>query len=389
VVPVAAALLVALLPGVVAAQLPPRIDAPPASPNAPSAPTGQSSPSGQAVPQVPGNGGTPPRVRDPFDPVWTSVQQAPFEGFPVFPSRLSGYGNYPLPGQLGGQPGGQAGGQPGQLPHAFPLLPLAAPEVPGWPAWARLRAKQPLPYAVDLALLVRHSDRVWWRAADGDAFVPLYFHDKLRTLHTGAEVQVRQAGEFELVLHASTRFVAQGPTDVQLGALTTTGVELDVRRFTHLRVQASGRDHIVRLPDGSQLQFGGSALEGEAEGPVLVLLHRADEPSRYGGRATIYNAGARSVRWRHAFGESRLAPGERVTMFLQRPAAAAGAGLVDEGGRVTADDRAVRFEGAEGAHLSWCGARFRVEAGGSVRLDPLQGEPFAAPKAAAGGAPGR
>jgi hypothetical protein len=56
---------------------------------------------------------------------------------------------------------------------------------------------------------------------------------------------------------------------------------------------------------------------------------------------------------------------------------------------VTADDRAVRFEGAEGAHLSWCGARFRVEAGGSVRLDPLQGEPFAAPKAAAGGAPGR
>jgi len=368
------ALFGALLPSAAAAQVPQVPQVP--RPEDASKPTPP--PSGETPSDLPGS--WRPEQRDPFDPTWTSVPRPRFEGFPVFPSRLSGYGNYPVPG---GQPGAQAGGQ---LPLPFPLLPLAAPEPAGWPAWARLRSREPLPYAVDLALLVRHSDRVWWRAAVGDAFVPLYFHDKLRTLQAGGEVQVRQAGEFELLLHASTRFVAQGPTDVQLGALTATAVELDVRRFTRLRVQASGRDHVLRLPDGSQLQFGAAAEPGASEGPVLVLLQRADEPSRYGGRATLFNAGARSVRWQHAFGVCHLQPGERVTLFLRPPATTIAAPLRDDGGQMIRDGAAVRFEGAEGASLSWCGARFQVGGGRSLRLDPLQGDPFVAPPADAAGA---
>jgi len=320
-------------------------------------------------------GGSTPAPRDPLDPVWVSPPAVlPFEGFPVFPSRLSGYGNYP---SLGPSLGRSVDG----VPQGFPLLPLAGPEPPGWPGWLRLRQRQPLPFAEDLALLVQNSDRVWWRNEAEAAFVPLYFHDKLRTLKVGAEVQVRQAGEFELVLHSSTRFIAQGPTDVRIVALSATDVELDVRRFTRLRVQAMARDHLLRLPDGSQLRFAALPGEGETEGPVLVLLQRADEPSRYGGRATIFNAGARAVRWQYAFGESRLEPGQRLTMFLAPPATSIGSGLVPKGVESKPQGAALRCDGADGGTLSWCGARFEVGPGHSVRLEPLQGEPLARPPA--------
>lgn len=316
-------------------------------------------------------GATTPR--DPLDPIWTAhPRPQPFDGFPVFPSRLSGYGNYPLLGR-----------PDGQLPGNVPLLPLAGPATPGWPGWLRLRSKQPLPFADDLALLAQHSDRVWWRDDTEAPFVPLFFHDKLRTLKPGAEIQVRQAGEFELVLHTSSRVVGQGPTDLQIVALSDTRVELDVRRFTRLRVQATARDHALRLPDGSQLLLGGAPREGESEGALLVLLQRADEPSRYGGRATMFNAGARAVQWQHAFGEVRLEPGQRLTMFLRPPATTAGGALVERGVRASADGAALRFDGADGGEVSWCGARFQLGAGHSLRLDPLQGQPFA-PAAADG-----
>lgn len=329
-------------------------------------------PRGRAVtPQQPEQR-EPPQVRDPLDPIWVRPPQpAPFEGFPVFPSQLSGYGNYPFAGLSG------TGGA-GQLPANTPLLPTAPPEPPGWPRWVRLRSKEPLPYAADLALLVRHADRVWWRQATDDAFVPLYHFDKFRAAKNGAEIQVRQAGEFELLLHSSSRLVAQGPTDLQLGELTETGVAITVRQFTRLRLQVTARDHAVRLPDGSLLSVDGVPGEAEPTGSVVVLLQRADEPSRYGGRATLFNAGARSVRWRDAFGERRLEPGHRLTMFLAPPASGIGAELVARGVQTTLEGPVLRCDGADGGELSWCGARIQVGRGRHVRLDPLQGEPFAA-----------
>jgi hypothetical protein len=166
---------------------------------------------------------------------------------------------------------------------------------------------------------------------------------------------------------------------VRLVALTATEVELDVRRFTRVRVQATARDHVLRLPDGSRLRFAAVPGEGETEGPVLVLLQRADEPSRYGGRATIFNAGARAVHWQYAFGESRLEPGQRLTMFLAPPATSIGSGLVPKGVETKPLGAALRIDGADGGTLSWCGARFEVGPGRSVRLEPLQGEPLASP----------
>ncbi len=307
----------------------------------------------------------PPQPRLWLDPAWSRMpRQAEFEGFPVFPSRLSGYGAYPVPGQ----------GDPG----AIPLLPVAPPETPGWPGWLRLRQRDALPFADDLALLVQHADRVWWRREPDDAFVPLYFHDKLRTLPVGAEIEVRQAGEFELLLHTSSRVVALGPTELRLAALTEATVEIDVRRFTRLRVQTSKRDHLFRLPNGSELRIGAVPAEGEPSGEVLVLLYRAEEPSRFGGRATLFNAGSRSVRWQDAYGTHVLPPSHRLTMFLAPVPAPIPAGLVEHGSQGAAAGVALDFPGSDGAALSWCGARFEVGPGRTLRLDPLQGAPFAA-----------
>jgi hypothetical protein len=155
-------------------------------PTLPGAQQGQQGQQGQ-----PGNGrqGTAeqqgpvidPRPRDPIDPTWTRLQQArQFQGFPVFPTRLSGYGAYP---------------SSGTPPSGFvPVLPPAGPEVADWPGWLRLRGREALPYSPEVALLVRHTDRVWWRRDPEAAFVPLFFHDKIGALRAGSEVQVRQAG---------------------------------------------------------------------------------------------------------------------------------------------------------------------------------------------------
>lgn len=314
-----------------------------------------------------------PRLQHPLDPVWTSMPRQPtFEGFPVFPSRLSGYGSYPTTGGAGDR---------SAIP--VPLLPIAPPEDPGWPSWARLQSRRPLPFASDLALLVQNSDRVWWRQRPDDPFVPLYFHDKLSTLAPGAEVEVRQSGEFELLLHTSSRFVASGPTAVRVTALDDDAVELQIPVFTRLRVQARAREHRLRLPDGSTLRIPAAPLEGELEGPVLLLLERADEPGRFGGRATIFNAGARAVVWQYAFGEVTLQPGRRVTFFLLPPRTPVADALrVDGAAAAIEDGRQVLVRGGEATEVAWCGARFRVPPGTELRLDALQGAPFAPPPAA-------
>jgi hypothetical protein len=72
-------------------------------------------------------------------------------------------------------------------------------------------------------------------------------------------------------------------------------------------------------------------------------------------------------------------------MFLAPPATGIGSGLLTQGGRTTMDGAALQFDGADGAELSWCGARFQVGPGRRVRLEPLQGEPFAADASPAGG----
>ncbi len=325
-----------------------------------------------AAPQGQGQNPNPgTRPRDPLDPVWQRpTPPPPFRGFPVFPSRLQGL--YPTaPGT------GAAGGVTPLAPGLFPfgrlgVEPLPADDEPaGWPAWARTRDRAPLPFAPDLALLVRNSDRVWFTTGGDEPFVPLFFHDKLRTLSVGGEVQVRQSGEFELLLHSSTRLQARGPNHVRLVALAEDAVEVECRQLTYLRVQASTRRHRVSLPDGSRLEF-----QATIEEPMRcdLVLQRADEPAWLGGRATITNFGDNTVDWVHCAGVSKVEPGQQVTFFLQPPTGFVAAPLAATAVSTEKSGEVVlcRAEGAPG-NVTWCGARFEVPAGASVRLDPQQG----------------
>jgi hypothetical protein len=316
-------------------------------------------------------GGFNPGLFNRFDPVWNRLPTGPaFKGFPVFPAGLSGYGNYP---QVSGQVA------------AVPMLPAAEDDT-GWPRWLRLREREPLPFSPESALLVRHGDRVWWRAGAEDAFIPLFYWAKLQALSTGAEVEVRQTGDFELLLHDSSRLISRGPMQVRIDELTPESVALQIKCFTWCRLRVSRRTHTIAMPDGSHLLIDPSA-EGPDPlilGPALLVLERADEPGRYGGRARVFNAGNHDVLWRHALGETVLSPGHVVTMFLDPPASPIQRRLDSGGAAQTADGEAVRFDADTRADVTWSGARFEVGPGRSVRLDPVQGSLAPPPAGAAG-----
>ncbi len=346
------------------------------------------------VPQSGADGAGRAPIQDPLNltPVW--VNSSPpntFRGFPVFPSALQGYGAYPAaPGSLGaGAPG--AGNNLGALfggnrvgPPLLQLLPRRPPLPPaepenGWPGWARLRERNPLPYAPDLALLVRHSERVWWREASDEPHVPMAFYDKLRTLKAGADVEVRQAGDFELMLHDGSHVVSRGPSAMAIDKLGNDEVVLRFARLTKLRLFGHERAQKVVLPDGSMLLWGAATPELQGE-PVDVHVDRqTSEPGWLGGRATITNYGVREVVFRHAFGEQTLHSGERLTFFLAAPTSDVGAALVTRDLDVQrAVGTATCKAGALPGEVRWSGASFTVPAGRSLRLEALQGDPFAA-----------
>ena len=333
---------------------------------------------------------TSPRLLEGLTPVWVDLPPGqPFQGFPVFPQGLSGYGAYPRPGvlpDLSRMRELQQEIRDRRLSDPAPALVPAEPEPPGWPRWARLKDKEPLPYAENLALLVRHTDRVWWRGVDEDAFVPLYFYEKFTTLGVGSQVEVRQAGEFELLLHNSTRIISKGPIALRLAAMDQTTVVVELQALTWTRLRVTQRDHTFVLPDGSKIRITPAAAGAEPMGPALLFLLRADEPGWVGGRASIFNAGQRPVLYQNAFGETTLEPGQRTTFFLHPPQQPIPAAVAAEGITLEADGRALRGRAAGPAHVSWCGARFSMEANTTLRIDPLQGQPFAAPSGTASSA---
>jgi hypothetical protein len=342
-----------------------------------------------AMPQPSADGRAP--TQDPLNltPVWVSSSPPnTFRGFPVFPTALQGYGAYPTAPGTQGAPaagngfgslfGGNRLGPPVlQLLPRRPPLPPAEPEN-GWPGWARLRERKPLPYAEDMALLVRHSERVWWRAASDEPHVPMAFHDKLRTLQAGADVEVRQAGDFELLLHDGGYVVSRGPAAMAIEKLDAGEVALRFARLTRLHLVGRERAQKIVLPDGSLLLWGAATQEQQGE-PVDVNVERLTrEPGWLGGRARITNYGRREVVFRHAFGEQTLRAGERLSFFLAASASDVGAALVTRDLEVQrAAGTATCKAGATAGEVRWCGASFTVPAGRSLRLEALQGDPFA------------
>lgn len=325
------------------------------------------------------------RSQDPWDRLnSTWVRQAPsssFQGFPVFAPGLAGYGQYPGAAQRPGLPPLL------QLLPRGPALPPLPPEN-GWPGWARLRSRAPVPFGEDLALLVRHSERVWWQSSAEEPFVPLPFHDKLRGAKAGAAVEVRQTGEFELIQHDGSRLVALGPSRVRIAALGADEIVLQCETFTHLRLFGQLRAHRVLLPDGSTLRWSGLGPDDPAAVVQVHLDRELTEPGWFGGRASLTNYSDRPVVWQHAFGEVLLHRGERCQFFLVPSRTGTAAGLSVQGAsRQPRGEDLVCTAEPVGGEVHWCGASFRLPGGASLRLEPLQGAPFAAPVPAPVAAP--
>tara|TARA_R110002096_G_scaffold84384_7_gene194855 strand:+ start:2307 stop:3674 length:1368 start_codon:yes stop_codon:yes gene_type:complete len=321
---------------------------------------------------------------DEFSSIW-SVPSAPtFQGFPTFPARLPGYGNYPLPVNptTGASPIGTGDGNP----LVLPLAP-AEPEPAGWPTWIRTQAKKPLPFAVELGLLVSQNGRVWHRDRAADPFEPILFHDKFASLPIGAQVETRGAASFEVLLHQSTRIEARGLTAMQVVSLDEQLVHIAFREITWLRLSASGRTNRFTLPDGSSIEFaaaappvqdlaaifGGVATPSDMPRQPSIEIRRTDEPGWYGGRATMTNFGGNDIVWTHAFGKTIIPPEHRVTLFLSPPAAPTSAGLQPGETRVERAEERVTCRSDMATEVQWCGAKIQLPKGAKVTFESLGG----------------
>jgi hypothetical protein len=316
-------------------------------------------------------------IGDPFrlESVWMVPGLDIPQGFPVFPPNLSGYGGYPPapPGLLLG---------PNIRP--MPLLPLP-PSPPDWPAWIKAKLPPDLPYDQGLAVLVRHSDRVWFRLPDDDAFEPLYHWDTTRGLPAGSAVRVPQTGAFLLLLHGGGLVRSFGACELRIEQLGEAAPTLALDRFTRFRLTTIERSISCRLPDGSRLEIEAPPPGAVTPGTADVVLETVDEPAWYGGRATIFNAGDRPVSWQAPIGTIAIDPGRRVTVFLV-PAAERLEPLPSELSAKGVETEAVgpvrRFRGGEAGSVSWSGARFELPAGAVLELDPLLGDVFKSKPAA-------
>lgn len=276
------------------------------------------------------------------------------------------FGAYPTEGGASGLPTGVL---------AMPALP---PEEPDWPRNLARREVAALPYVPTLALLLRLADRVWWRAPDEDAFVPLYFHDNVRGVPAGTAVEVRQTGEFELLLHGGGRLRAKGPTSLQVLALDEQRVELRLCALTHVQFAVDSRRQTLRLPDGSAVEVAAADPKADPPpGPVTLRLDRIGDPLACEGRLQLANHGLRAVTWRHAFGSVELQPGQRVQLFATPPAHDFPAGLVLRDATAVPVGAGLECTARGDGEVLWSGARFRLAPGTTLRLEPLLGSPFA------------
>lgn len=348
---------------------------------------------GPIVPQQPFVPGTQsPGATNPFQARWSQPRPLQLSrGFPIFPSQFAQLGGYATtPDQLAS-------------PTAS-LLPSPAPEGDdpmGWPSWARLKSKQPLPFAPNAALLIRHAERVWFRAEAAEPFVPLAFHDKLRGLAPGASVEVRSIGEFELLLHNSSRLIARGPTLLHVDELAEGKVALRVPTVSWLRVATTGREHAISLPGGGTLRIAAPPasvvpsflpapvpMSAPLPGVTDVVVDRLYEPGWLGGRATVTNLGSTSVTWTSHAGDVAIAPGQRIVFFVTPPDEPLPADLAPGGASRAADGDVAVCRAGQDTSVSWSGAAFALPKGATVRFEPQQGRPFAPGAAKVAGAGG-
>lgn len=309
-----------------------------------------------------GASGLNQKPRDRLDPRWSDVPQPP--AFPGFPSlALPGFGTYPSQANADAPPTGGA----------------SIPAPTGWPEWVLAATKQALPNTPDRALLVRHGDRVWFRERQDEAMVPLFYFEKLKGLAAGAQISVRQAGEFEVLLFDSGRLVASGPTELTLGEMSATRAVLEVQQLTALRFEATGREHELRLPGGVTLVVPSAASPDEIADKAIVALVQVRSPGEAASRYALFHGSGRKVVVRIGGQGTELHPGQRLELLFAAPRAdrTASPGLAAQGGTWQMQGDVAVLTSATPNTAQWMGASFTLAAGSQLRLVPLQGKPFA------------
>ena len=298
-------------------------------------------------------------------PTW--VRPESYQGFPVFPPSLGGYGNNPAVGGGLMLPTGA-----GQLP------PPALPTAPDWPAWVRAKRPVTLPYEPETVVLVRHAERVWFKVPTEDAFIPLYHYDNARGLPVGSEIQVRKTGEFLLLVYGGTRFTSFGTAALRVDKLEETAAIVTLSDFTWMDLAVANQGLICKLPDGSELEMAAPAapIEDVGLGEARIRLERRIEPGDYSGRATIFNHGSRDVTWHTVSGDVALQPGHRVTFFLSPSTGNLAGELKEDAAAALTAGTSRIWEATESGAVTWSGARFDLTNGARLCLDPLLGDPF-------------
>lgn len=284
-----------------------------------------------------------------------------YPGFPVYPATATPGAGLPgttMPGAVPANPLG------GMFPGLGGLRPTLAPRPEGgWPSWvgSQLSGEQRLA-AADRAVLARLSDRVWLLAPNDNAFVPLAFYDKLRTVTAGSVVEVRARGEFQLVMHDGAQLRTWGRARLQITRLAEAGAEFGFTSVQRVWVDAKARPLAITLPDGSVLELANCSVRIEA----------------VGGRAVVQNYGPAAARMRNRSGSFELPKAHRSTVLTQPPTASFHPADLDLEGAVRAQrqGRMLEVTGDGPGAVVWSGARFELERGRVVRLDPLAGEDF-------------
>lgn len=344
--PLHLALGFALLTAALAAPLPGQI----VSPGIPSPPNPWTSP--LAPKQLPG---LSPIYKRGFQGMDSTLPE--FQGFPTFPPNAAGYGGYTLP------PASLVA-----LPEFFAgRLPPPAPEPrDDWPSWIRLELEAGTgAFAPSRAVLVRGTDRVWFLAPGEPAFVPLAYHDKVRVLEGGSQIQVRNQGEFQVSFFGGTRMNSQGPVALQIQELSEERIAIRLDTVTRLHLNSRSQPVVVQLLGSTLLQ-----MDQQTQGGTDLFLQRE------AGHVWVHNWGPGTVVLRSPLRVQglELLPDHRVTLWVaphRAPVLATDLSL--EGALQTLEHQGSLevTGGSGGGAVTWSGARIRVTEGAVLTLDSL------------------
>ncbi len=305
-----------------------------------------------------------PRLPRGIDPYYTfpGVESvAPdFRGFPLYAPDSPAFGGYP--GLPGFRP--EVLRARGESPSSLLLAP-GAPRPEGlWPSWLMAGSATTDRARPDQAVLVRISDRVWYRGKDEEAYIPVPFHDRIKTLEVGAGVQVRtMSGDFSVYLHDSASMQSVGPIHLETVQLTELAAEFDLLDVWFLRLDARKRSVRLRLLDQSVLEI--------AESQVRL--------TRVGDRIVLRNEGPNAFRVRTGASSIEVPANREVAVLATPPPAAVpSTALVVHGTAQTRIDarRATLTGGSGGGTVEWLGARIKLGAGAGAVLEAAGGDSF-------------